>query len=250
MGTRHLTMVISNGKPKVAQYGQWDGYPDGQGSKVLAFLQGLNGDYTAFKEKVNNLRFATPEDDAEVQAFLKSIGCEDGWMNMEQSAKFQEKYMFISRDMGAEILNAIMYGKVEKHEFRASEPTVHEMEVRFLQDQTDFAADSLFCEWLWLIDLDKLTFEGYKGFNQKPLGKGQRFRYLQDANKHRDTDKEGNLKPAEYYPVRLAKTFSLENLPSDKEFCRSFMSAKERKQAEKEDAEEEAKKLNEAEEVK
>jgi len=28
MGTRHLTMVIQNKEPKVAQYGQWDGYPE------------------------------------------------------------------------------------------------------------------------------------------------------------------------------------------------------------------------------
>jgi len=29
MGTRNLTIVTSNGKTKVAQYGQWDGYPGG-----------------------------------------------------------------------------------------------------------------------------------------------------------------------------------------------------------------------------
>jgi len=38
MGTRNLTMVISDGKTKIAQYGQWDGYPSGQGADILAFL--------------------------------------------------------------------------------------------------------------------------------------------------------------------------------------------------------------------
>lgn len=32
MGTRNLTAVYLDGQYKVAQYGQWDGYPEGQGN--------------------------------------------------------------------------------------------------------------------------------------------------------------------------------------------------------------------------
>ena len=51
MGTRNLTMVISNGKTKVAQYGQWDGYPDGQGMTALSTLKRiiLSGELGQFK---------------------------------------------------------------------------------------------------------------------------------------------------------------------------------------------------------
>ena len=31
MGTRNLTMVIQDQQTRIAQYGQWDGFPDGQG---------------------------------------------------------------------------------------------------------------------------------------------------------------------------------------------------------------------------
>lgn len=31
MGTRNLTCVVLDGEFKVAQYGQWDGYPEGSG---------------------------------------------------------------------------------------------------------------------------------------------------------------------------------------------------------------------------
>ena len=42
MGTRNLTIVHSNGEYKVAQYGQWDGYPEGLGCQLLKYLKGIN----------------------------------------------------------------------------------------------------------------------------------------------------------------------------------------------------------------
>ena len=39
MGTRHTTAVKQNGEYKVAQYGQWDGYPEGAGVSILSFLK-------------------------------------------------------------------------------------------------------------------------------------------------------------------------------------------------------------------
>ena len=40
MGTRNLTMVIDQeGEVKVAQYGQWDGYPSGVGVGIVSFLK-------------------------------------------------------------------------------------------------------------------------------------------------------------------------------------------------------------------
>ncbi|KAH0393586.1 hypothetical protein KCU89_g12258, partial [Aureobasidium melanogenum] len=38
MGTRNLTLVYYNGQYRIVQYGQWDGFPDGQGLNVLSFL--------------------------------------------------------------------------------------------------------------------------------------------------------------------------------------------------------------------
>ena len=39
MGTRNLTMVIQDHETKISQYGQWDGYPEGQSLTILSFLQ-------------------------------------------------------------------------------------------------------------------------------------------------------------------------------------------------------------------
>ena len=38
MGTRNLVCVVKGGEYKVAQYGQWDGYPTGQGETIVEFL--------------------------------------------------------------------------------------------------------------------------------------------------------------------------------------------------------------------
>lgn len=191
MGTRNLTMVIKGEKPVVAQYGQWDGYPSGQGMTALEFLRSKS--LKKFKKKLELVRFANEEDEKVIEAWMKSIGVTDGWMDMDQSGKYHEKYPFLTRDHGAQILQLIQDNK---------EPV-------FLTDSSSFAKDSLFCEWAYVIDFDKNTFEVYEGFNQAPLEEGERF----------FGDKE---KDSEYFPIRALKTYSLSELPSPTQFLKDL----------------------------
>jgi hypothetical protein len=55
MGTRNLSMVIYDNKIKVAQYSQWDGYPTGNGSMILEFLNKEDFDLEKFKSKISNV---------------------------------------------------------------------------------------------------------------------------------------------------------------------------------------------------
>ena len=192
MGTRHLTMVIHKEKLKVAQYGQWDGYPSGQGATVLEFLKKVNLDN--FKKKLENTRFINEEDEKEIQNFMESIGAPNGWMGSEQSSMYHKKYPHLSRDNGAEILDMIM----------ESEENV------LLRDSSDFASDSLFCEWAYLIDLDNNVLECYMGFNQTPLEEGQRFKDFSLCNY--------NGMDQHYYPIRCIKKYPLDKLPTKEEF--------------------------------
>lgn len=193
MGTRNLTMVISNKETKVAQYGQWDGYPSGQGATALEFLHNMN--VLEFQEKLKKVKFINEEKQKEIDTWLKSIGCENGWMNMDQSAQYQRMYPLLTRDNGAKVLQLI------------SDSVDDEI---WLHDETNFAADSLFCEWAYVIDLDKGYFEVYEGFQKKPLGKTQRFKYL-----------EGNGE-SEYYPIRMVKKYDLDELPTMEKFLADF----------------------------
>ena len=45
-----------DGQYKVAQYGQWDGYPEGQGITALTFLRDKM-DLELFKEALRNLSY-------------------------------------------------------------------------------------------------------------------------------------------------------------------------------------------------
>lgn len=198
MGTRNLTMVISNGETKVAQYGQWDGYPEGQGVTALNFL--TNTDLNKFKEKLNSVKFINGAKEKEINKWLKSIGCENGWMNMEQAKLYHEKYPLLTRDNGAGILNLIMES---------------EEEINWVNDNREFAADSLFCEWAYVIDLDKNTFEVYEGFNQEPLTINDRFYHL-------TAEAEKEYRDTQYHPIKLSKSFDLNNLPFEDEFINSF----------------------------
>ena len=82
-----------------------------------------------------------------------------------------------------------------------------------MADELEFAADGVFCEWVWVIDLDNNTFEGFKGFNNQPLTPDDRFYFLQLKNEESQE---------EFYPARLIKKWQLNDLPTDEEFLAAF----------------------------
>lgn len=136
MGTRNLTMVRSRGKVKVAQYGQWDGYPLGQGETIAKFLRTVKLD--DFKKRVNALKKWT--DTAINKAYIAEGHNGSEWVTCEISDKVKAKHPELSRDTGAEILNLIYSGKC----------------VRVSLNEK-FKEDKLFCEYWYEINLDDET---------------------------------------------------------------------------------------------
>ena len=189
MGTRHLIAVMKNNDYKVAQYGQWDGYPEGQGVKVLNFLKENN--IEEFKEKISKCKFI--EDDSFFERIYRELNIEpkNGFITMDDVDKFKRKYPQLDRDMGADILNFIMKN-----------------DDIILKNSIEFVKDSLFCEWCYVIDLDKNTFEVYEGFNTSPLLESERFYSPNDENG--------------YYPVKHVISFDLNSLPSEENFLSCF----------------------------
>ena len=140
MGTRNLTAVYVDGEYKIAQYGQWDGYPEGQGKTCLNFAKKVLADKNsreAFADKVRACSWITNEEIDRINDEIRSAGIKNWAMVWPE----------LSRDTCADILVL-----VEKSENGLK-----------LQNNITFAADSLFCEWAWVIDLDAGTFETFKG---------------------------------------------------------------------------------------
>lgn len=181
MGTRNLTIVIDKKEIKVAQYCQWDGYPSGQGEIVSEFLQSSSN--------LKKLRSAIPKcsflPDEEINKLTEECGpSHDGWVGLDVSDAIEKRYPEFHRNTGGLILDLIANHKVRK-----------------LADSRTFAGDSLFCEWLYCIDLDNDVLEVYMGFNKKNLTKKDRF--------------FGYASEGKYKPVKLFAKIEFSELTPD-----------------------------------
>lgn len=140
MGTRNLTKVIdSTGRTKVAQYGQWDGYPSGQGISMLSFIS----EYKMLDKIERSLRKVHFLSEDEAETFVKDFSDSNGMMTMDQSESFETIYPSLSRNTGSDILKVMVYS------------TGYTLP---LIDNSDFENDELFCEGIYTLDFQNREF--------------------------------------------------------------------------------------------
>lgn len=139
MGTRNLTKVIDiDGITRVAQYGQWDGYPEYTGKRILEFIS----EYKMLEKIEQSLvkaRFATQEELAEIS---KPYVNDEDMMTFEDGQTFSVMYPSLTRDTGCDILKVLVYSN-------AYVP---------LQDESDFENDDLFCEGVYTLNYQTREF--------------------------------------------------------------------------------------------
>jgi len=195
MGTRNLTCVYMDGEYKVAQYCQWDGYPAGQGITILQFLR-EKVNWIQFTKQLNKISWV---DGKRLNQIFRSYGGDaNGFIECSKADVYKRDFPEFSRDTGAKILEMIQNDKTT---------------TRRLQNSLDFAANSD-CEWCYVIDIDKGTFEVYKGYNLIPLTPEDRFYFLADKEDGWYSHAYGGL----MHGVKLKKEYSLDDLPTDDEF--------------------------------
>lgn len=135
MGTRNLTKVIDkNGVIKVAQYGQWDGYPSGQGLNALYHATA----HRAIEAGLAKVRWAEQEELDKIYASLPEMNR----FGTDDSKAFGLMYPNLTRDTCADILGVVAWSVGEV----------------ILVDESEFENDGLFCEGVYTIDFQKRKF--------------------------------------------------------------------------------------------
>lgn len=140
MGTRHLQVVIDkDGNDKIRQYGQWDGYPSGQGKDILTFLKKNKDKMEQYHNNLVKIPLITEE----------QIDTVDKIKNWDKA------FPYLSRDCGSNIHQLILDG-----------------EVKFVQHIEQKEAEK-WCEGFYTIDFQKNLFiaEYYGIKKEYPLDK-------------------------------------------------------------------------------
>ena len=123
MGTRHLqTVITKEGEKKISQYGQWDGYPSGQGVGILKYLK--TGNLNKYQENLSKI------------TELTQTQCD----MVNKTPEWNDVYPYLSRDCGSKIHQMIEDGTVE-----------------FVSLMDEHEANK-WCEGFYTIDFSKNTF--------------------------------------------------------------------------------------------
>jgi hypothetical protein len=140
MGTRNLTKVINkDGTLVVAQYGQWDGYPTGQGVSMLSFISEY-GMLNKIEKALSKCRW------------IEQAEIDQMWFRYQEVTKFAEAredyqgfhiiYPSLSRDTATDILKVIVYSNEDVA----------------LSDESSFEKDGLMCEGVYTLNYQTREF--------------------------------------------------------------------------------------------
>lgn len=189
MGTRGSIGVIYQEEYK-ATYNHSDSYPSGLGEEAVEFVNKVikeNG-WERFKKKIQKVVMITEDKKPtprQVEKYKKFAN------TSVSSGNLEEWYVLLREVQGVGFLQEIYKGSLNH-----------------LLDDGEFIKHSLFCEWAYIINLDTMKLEVYKGFQKSPDPKNI---FGQEEN-------------SGYYPCKKIVSVSLE-----KEVPSSFMQKTEKK---------------------
>lgn len=196
MGTRGFVGLVVDGTEKIS-YNQFDSYPSGLGVDTLGWCATLSTERVGDEDQLDHvLRLAralrvidgqTPPTSAEVRLLRRFADLSVG------ERRETDWYCLLRQTQGD-------LGRI--------------LESGVLVDASDFALDSLFCEWGYLVDLDAGRFEVYKGFQTEPHQRGRFASRTAPTDVQRTSLTSGN----EYRPVALVRSWPLDDLPTEEWF--------------------------------
>ena len=173
MSTRGLWGFAVGGEVKVT-YNHSDSYPSGLGDEVLKFAHGITPEV---RERAGGLHMVN-QDGKPTPEEIKRLA----WYANRRvgSQQIEDWYVLLRETQGDPVAT---------------------LDAGVMIESRAFAADSLFCEWGYVIDLDENRFEVYRGFQHAPHTEG-RFA----ADERHD---------GEYWPIRLVASYPLDALTEE-----------------------------------
>jgi hypothetical protein len=178
MGTRGFIGFVANDHESIT-YNHWDSYPEALGVTMLSFARAIE-DRAAVKRSAAELVHVSddaPPTDEQIEALAR----------------------FTNRSVGELKDRPEWYQVLRKTQ---GDPAMV-LAAGYVEHNPEWPVDSLFCEWGYLLDLDREVLEVYEGFQTSAHAEG-RF--------HDRGRRDG------YFPVRLVATYPLDALPSEEAF--------------------------------
>lgn len=147
MGTRGLFGFRKDGVDKV-NYCQFDSYPEGLGNSVVMLLKHVQ------PEKLERWfdKIIVVDTDKKPTDEQKNHCKEMGWVNTGVSSQSLDDWYCITRELQ----------DPESWETACRA----DAEIYVAKDQIEFIKDSLFCEYVYIYDLDTKQLEFYTGFQK------------------------------------------------------------------------------------
>lgn len=179
MGTRGFMGLVIDETEKIG-YMQYDSYPSGVGVRVLEDLRSLTRNMDELTRLARELAVVN-NDTPPLPSEIENLKMHADLRVSEQS--YDDWYCLLRETHG-------QFGMT--------------LGCGYIEDHHTFPTDSLFCEWGYLVDLDKGVFEVYEGFQKERPTTG-RWAGLPDDSRN------------EYYAVKLVGSWPLDALPTDEE---------------------------------
>lgn len=184
MGTRGIMGFATGGTTMVA-YNHYDSYPDELGRKVFEWACTMDADQA--KAQLADLQVV--KDSEEPTAAQLELLAERGFTSAANVSTGADFYSWL-RDTQGDPQRALDSG--------------------FWMDAGDFPADSLFCEYGYVVNLDDRTLEVYRGFQTAPHSLGR----FASGKSQRG-----------YYPIKLVLTVALDGTHTPDSFVAAAVAA-------------------------
>lgn len=186
MSTRGAMGFHVNGEDKIA-FNHWDSYPSGLGVDIIKDLRmifaeaGWKAGAEWMKAKASKIRMV---DDGKPATLIDQKTYRQ-YADTDVSTKQLSEWYVLLRKLQGKLFGQLNAG--------------------VMIDDHNFLADSLFCEWAYIVNCDENKLEIYRGFQHNPHSNG---RYASLKLHKYPTD-------SVYYPVALVKEIPFDSLPKD-----------------------------------